>query len=377
MNITNESKFQACIDWLAKNLKQKQNGLWVWEYNFDSTYNDITIKAPWSSAFAQAVGIQAFLVAYQKSGKAEYLELAKKAAKALFVPIAQGGFLFQHDNDIWFEEIPTPISNPSHILNGHMRTLLALKELADATHDSEIETYFKLGSDTLYRWLPLYDTGYWLRYDLNPKKSKLLFRFANPYGFENYPLAIHKITLRDPLTKQEITLNVGTDGDSKGKAHIAGIHWGQSETVAGKTFRRLLPVSLENKPDGTSAPHSYFYLSLPGKWADNLRDKGYELLIDYYDEARANIAVQQRSITHGQTFRDMRDSDLHLTGENQWRQWIILVRPSDLGFWVGESYADKHAQYLKKLSEHDKRFSNWKKLAITYINLISKRKCLQ
>ncbi|WP_133127709.1 D-glucuronyl C5-epimerase family protein [Legionella nagasakiensis] len=371
LNLKDENKFQACINWLKSNLKQRQDGLWVWEYHFDSTYNDVSIKAPWSSAFGQALGIQAFLAVYKQNGNPEYLDLAKKAAKSLFTPIAQGGFLYRNSQDIWFEEIPVPVDNPSHILNGHMRALLALKELAEATHDSEIETYFKQGSDTLYRWLPLYDTGYWLRYDLNPKKSELLFRFANPYGFENYPLAIHKITLRDPLTKEEISLNVGTDGDSDGKARIAGVHWGQPETVAGKKVRRLLPAALENKRDELAAPHSYFYLTLPSEWKNNLRKEWYELVIDYYDEARANITLQQRSIAPGQTFRDMRDGDLHITGAGQWREWIIPVRPSDLGFWVGESYADKHALYLKKLAKHEIRFDSWKRVAISYLNLVN------
>lgn len=370
VNLTDENKFQACIDWLAKNIKQRDDGLWVWEYHFDSTYNDISIKAPWASAFGQAAGIQALLAAYKQNQNPDLLDLAKKAAQPLMTPIAQGGFLFKQNNDIWFEEIPIPVDNPTHILNGHMRALLALKELADVTHDPEIQAYFKAGSDTLYRWLPRYDTGYWLRYDLNPKKSELLFRLANPYGFDSYPLAINKITLRDPVSKEELVLHAGIDADSKGESRIAGVHWGQPELVAGRQARRLVPAALENKPDELAAPHSYFYLSLPGKWTNNLRNDWFELVIDYYDEARANITVQQRSIAPGQTFRDMKDGDLHLTGAGQWRQWIIPVRPSDLGYWVGESYADKHALYLKKLAEYDKRLSNWQKRATAYVNLV-------
>jgi hypothetical protein len=373
LNLTDKNKFQACIDWLTKNLKQRNDGLWVWEYHFDSTYNDISIKAPWASAFGQATGIQALLAAYKLNQNPELLDLAKKAAQSLVTPIAQGGFLFKQNNDIWFEEIPIPIDNPTHILNGHMRALLALKELADVTHEPELQAYFKAGCDTLYRWLPRYDTGYWLRYDLNPKKSDLLFRLANPYGFDNYPLAIHKIALRDPVTKEEVVLHVGADGDSQGGSKIAGIHWGQPETIFGRQARRLVPAALENKPDELAAPHSYFYLALPGKWTNNLRNDWFELVIDYYDEARANITVQQRSIAPGQTFRDMKDGDLHLTGAGQWRQWIIPVRPSALGFWVGESYADKHAQYLKKLEEHDSRFKKWSIVSKGYLNTVKSR----
>lgn len=374
LNIRDENKFRKCIDWLSKNLKEKENGIYTWEYHFDSTYNDISIKAPWSSAFAQATGIQALIAAYKQLGKTEYLDLAKNAAKILFVPLEKGGFLFQKENDIWFEEIPVPIDNPGHILNGHMRVLLALKELADVTQDSEIESYFKRGMDTLYRWLPLFDSGYWFRYDLNPKKSELLFRFANPYGFENFPLAISKITLRDPITKEEVVLNVGREGDNSGESRIAGIHWGQPEQVAGRLSRRLVPVALDNQLDKMAAPHSYFYLPLPSMWKDNLRNDWFELTIDYYDETAANITIQQRSIAPGQTFKDIRDGDLHLTGAGHWRQWNIPLRPSDLGFWVGESYADKHAEYLKQLAQYDARFLTWTQLARMYCNVGSQKR---
>lgn len=370
-NLRNPEKFDACIAWLEQNLKKQPNGPWLWEYGFDSTYNDISIKAPWSSAFAQATGIQAFVAAYKRTGNDKYLKLANKAAQSLFMPLDKGGFLFQTGNDIWFEEIPQPIDNPSHILNGHMRVLLALKELADVSGDTTIAGWLKRGTDTLYRWLPRYDTGYWLRYDLNPRKNDLLFRFANPYGFANHPLAVDKITLRDPISKQEVVLDVGKQGDAEGANRIAGIHWGQIETLAGKTVRRLTPATLENKPDEMAAPHSYFYLALPGEWKDNLRDQWYEMTIDYYDDAAANITVQQRAVSPGATFRDMRDGDLHLAGAGQWRKWIVPVRPTDLGYWVGLSYADKHTRYLKKIAEDDVRFQAWARVANGYQRAVS------
>lgn len=367
-NLRNPEKFDACIAWLEQNLKKQPNGPWLWEYGFDSTYNDISIKAPWSSAFAQATGIQAFVAAYKRTGNDKYLKLANKAAQSLFMPLDKGGFLFQTGNDIWFEEIPQPIDNPSHILNGHMRVLLALKELADASGDTTIASWLKRGTDTLYRWLPRYDTGYWLRYDLNPRKNDLLFRFANPYGFANHPLAVDKITLRDPISKQEVVLDVGKQGDAEGANRIAGIHWGQIETLAGKTVRRLTPATLENKPNEMAAPHSYFYLALPGEWKDNLRDQWYEMTIDYYDDTAANITVQQRAVSPGSTFRDMRDGDLHLAGAGQWRKWIVPVRPTDLGYWVGLSYADKHAKYLNHLTKQFKLLRPWADIARGYSN---------
>ena len=367
LGLRDENKFEACIRWLTDNLRRKPNGLWVWEYGFDSTYNDVSIKAPWSSAFAQATGIQALLAAYRLDGRKDHLELAKKAAQSLFVPIREGGFLFESGGDVWFEEIPAPPNNPPHILNGHMRVLLVLRELADTSLEPIYENWFQRGIATLERWLPRFDAGYWLRYDLNPRKRDLLFRFTNPYGFSTYPLAVDRIALRDPVTKQEIALDVGkaNSADAEGEERIAGTHWGQMETLQGRSIRRLAVP----KTDAGNAANTYFYLSLPSKWTDNLCDQEYELIIEYFDEHAANLVVQIRSIAPGAEFQDMHDGDLMLSGAGQWRRWSIPLRSSDLGFWVGESYADKHASYLKKLAPFSHRIAQWVKVAEGYRRL--------
>ncbi len=373
LNLKADSElFNSAVDWLKANLAQDEHGLWVWQYSFDSTYNDVSIAAPWSSAFAQAVGIQALLAHWKQTGDRESLVVAKKAAESLFVPLKKGGFLFSSGDDVWFEEVPAPENNPSHILNGHMRTLLALAELADATGEKRYGEWFVKGSDTLLRWLPLYDAGYWLRYDLNPRKEELLFRLANPYGFANPELAIDRIVLRDPLTGEESVLDVGAQGDAEGPLRIAGNDWGQIEEVDGRTVRRLRPAIGEKQDissDGQMvSPYSYFYLTLPNRWVDNLRTERFELTVEYFDEQPGNLAVEMRSIAPGPTFRPLADGDLLLSGSGRWRNWKIPVFPRNLGYWVGDSYASKHAQYLKSLASRVPAFSTWVEVAESYMN---------
>lgn len=366
-------RFQATIDWLKNNLVQDSNGLWVWVYNFDSTYNDVSIKAPWSSAFAQAVGIQALLAHWKQTGDEQSLEFARKAAQALFVPLEQGGFLFRSGDDIWFEEIPEPVNNPSHILNGHMRTLLALGELVDATGDEQYREWFKRGSDTLLRWLPLYDAGYWLRYDLNPRKEELLFRLANPYGFANPELAIDRIVLRDPVTGEESVLDVGGQSDAEGAVRIAGNDWGQVELLDGRTVRRLRSVIGERESLGGTgqmvAPFSYFYLALPKASKGSVSNKEYELVVEYFDEEKGNLSVQIRSIASGnESFKNLKYGDLFLSGEGRWRKWIVPLFETSLGYFTGTIYAEKHARYLNLLSEREPRFKSWGAVALGYLN---------
>lgn len=366
-------KFRACVKWLKDNLKHK-NDYWVWEYTFDSTYNDVTVKAPWYSAFGQATGIEALLASYKIDGNKQDLKVAEKAARVLFVPIDKGGLLYQKHKDIWFEEIAVPVNNPPHILNGHMRTLIAIKKLADASGNKDYQDWYNRGLDTLEKWLPLYDTGYWLKYDLNPKKSELLFRFNNPYGFALPNLAIDSITLRDPVNHKECTLDVGAQADPQGSLRISGNDWGQQEVLDGKTIRRLKPVtpatSQEELSGEIKAPGTFFYLKLPSDWNDNLRSEDYELEIKYKDEAQANITVQMRSIAPGPAFRDMRDGDLLLTGSGKWRSWKIPLRTADMGWWVGSSYAEKHALYLNKLAKYRPSLKSWALVVKGYYNFL-------
>jgi len=364
-------KFQSCTTWLKNNLKKNKSGLWVWEYNFNSTYNDLTILAPWSSSFGQAVGIQALLAAYKINEDRDALAAAKKASVALLTPISEGGLLFEQGEDLWIEEIPIPEDNPSHILNGHMRALLALHDLAKVSDDTRIERVLKKGLNTLLRWLPAYDTGYWLRYDLNPKKDSLLFRFANPYGGKSVRLAVDEVRLIDPTTKRSVIIDVGSEDDATGSMRIAGTDWGAPEIIDGRTVRRLKPSALEVANGAPDSPNTYFYLYLPSHWTNNLRTEDFELEIKYFDDVEGPIAVQQRSIAPGISYRNMKDGDLLLSGNKVWRSWKIPLRVADLGYPVGYLYAQKHAQYLSWIADWDGRFNAWATRAAGYQFLAS------
>lgn len=362
---------ENCINWLKENAQENEDGLVGWSYSFDSTYNDVTITAPWYSGFGQACGIEALVRWYEKTGDQEALELAEKSAQMLFAPIAEGGLLFSSGDDIWFEEIPTTDQEPSHILNGHMRACIALHLLYDATGDESVLEWYDRGIDTLESWLPMYDAGYWLRYDLNPKKEGLLFRFNNPEGGTLMELAIDEIRLTDPLTGESTVIDVGAEGDMDpaSGSYLAGLDWQVESTPDGHTVRRLVAAEVESDYGTSSAkPNSYFYLNLPGEWTDNLRTDWFELTITYKDEQEGRVVVEQRSIGPDEEYVAMRDGELLLSGSGEWREWTVPVRPSDLGWSVGTLYAEKHVQYLETLSAFTPELTSWTETARGYLN---------
>lgn len=360
---------EACISWIKDNASIEGEAA-HWYYPFDNTYNDVSIQAPWNSAFGQALVIEALVEHYRQTRDAVSLELAEKGAVALFVPVSEGGLVFESGEDIWFEEIPSE-ENPSHILNGHMRALIALQQLYQVSGKALYQEWFERGARSLENWLPLYDNGYWLRYDLNPKKEELLFRFNNPYGYALQPLAIDSIRIEDPVSGQGYTLDVGAGADAgEGEPRIAGTGWSQPETLDGRTVRRLESVTPENSSGGETGlmPNTYFYLDLPIQWQDNLRSDWLEITVVYKDEQQGNMQVEMRSIAPGAEFVGLRDGGLLLSGSGEWREWKIPLRASDLGWWTGELYAEKHLQYLEWLQQYVPELSVWADAAKGYLN---------
>lgn len=361
-----------CIRWLTDKASVNGFGYTGWAYEYDSTYSDVTIQAPWYSAFGNACGIEALVRWYEKTGDTEALALASEAARMLFAPLEEGGLLCSRGGDIWFEEIPSTDREPSHILNGHMRTCIALRLLYDETGDRDVLNWYERGIDSLENWLPLYDAGYWLRYDLNPKKSGLLFRFNEPYGGTLTDLAVDEIRLTDPLTGESVTIDAGADGDmdTEAKAFLAGIDWQAESLPDGRTVRRILSAEAARDYGDVSEtkPNCYFYLSLPSEWTDNLRTDWLEMTFVYKDEQPGHVMIEQRSIAPGEEFVAMRDGELLLTGSGEWREWTVPLRPTDLGWWVGNLYAEKHLQYLETLAAYSPELSSWTDTARGYYN---------
>ena len=193
----NESRRQKMIkaaNWLAANLEENAHGLWVWNHHFDWDYRD-TLRAPWYSGLAQGQGISLLLRAHAQTHDTKYQQAADRAFLSLTKPIAEGGVLYEdEDENLWIEEYL--VDPPTHVLNGFIWALWGVFDfwlvgcgagapstsvragLAREQSQPIARHIFDRGVQTLLRNLARYDTGYWSLYEQSGTRLKML---ASPF----------------------------------------------------------------------------------------------------------------------------------------------------------------------------------------------------
>lgn len=344
----------------------------VWLYDFDDTYNNVYIKAPWYSSFAQAIGIEVFITAYKETKDKKYLNLAKQVAQSLITPLKNNGLMFVDGDDVWFEEIPLK-DDPTHILNAHLRSLIALDMLYESSGEQIYKEFFNRGFATLKRWLYKFDTGYWLKYDLNPN-YKQLFRITNPYGFKTVELPIDSILILDKNGNTIIKEDIGDhdDFDENKSIYLSGIDWklqNIDNNITLRSMQAVFPANFKEEFESQklTAPYTFINVNFPKK-----SNNEYFLKIDYKDNIKGNLVLQQRTISPGLKFHTVDNGIFLLKGDNKPKSLITKIGEKDLGYHVGSSYAWKHYLYLNKIADitKDKDIIKWSKTAKAYINTI-------
>jgi len=174
-----ESRRQKTINaanWLAANLEENAHGFGVWNHHFDWDYRD-TLKAPWYSGLAQGQGVSLLLRADALTHDAKYQQAAGSAFVSLTKPIAEGGALYEdEEQNLWIEEYL--VHPPTHILNGFMWALWGVFDFWLVRGDPQARQVFDRGVQTLLANLPRYDTGYWSLYEQSGTRLKMV---ASPY----------------------------------------------------------------------------------------------------------------------------------------------------------------------------------------------------
>jgi hypothetical protein len=167
MKVHAKDKFINSADWLVNNAKDKGEYS-LWEYEFPWLFYG-WVSPPYSSALAQAKGLQVLILAHELTGNEKYLDLAKKIIRSFLVEYEEGGFVSHENirnNSLFLHLLAKPGFPKTFVLNGHTNSLLSIWSYYQKTLDPLAKTIFDKGINYLKENLVKYDTGYWSYYDL-------------------------------------------------------------------------------------------------------------------------------------------------------------------------------------------------------------------
>jgi hypothetical protein len=167
MKVQAKDKFITSADWLVNNAKDKGEYA-LWEYEYPWLFYG-WVSPPYSSALAQAKGLQVLILAHELTGNEKYLDVAKKIIRSFLVNYDEGGFVSYEgvgNNSLFLHLLAKPGFPKTYILNGHTHSLLIIWSYYQKTLDPLAKTIFDKGINYLKENLVKYDTGYWSYYDL-------------------------------------------------------------------------------------------------------------------------------------------------------------------------------------------------------------------
>lgn len=151
-----KANFLKLADWLVSHQEQ---GLWLYNIKLEGSKDK-----QWISGMAQGIGISVLIRANVISGDKKYINVAKEARKAFDKNVNNGGVANWQGSDLWFEEYS--YSPQLHVLNGHIWALFGLYDYFKYSKDQETVNLFNKGVNTLTKNIYRFDTGLWIKYDL-------------------------------------------------------------------------------------------------------------------------------------------------------------------------------------------------------------------
>lgn len=184
-------KCKRAGDWLVGN--QTADGTWLSPFKMPK----FNINPPSRSAMTQGLAMSFLLRAYDEIRIEEYLESAVSALEVFKRAIDEGGVTSYTDGCSFYEEYPgQPVR---HVLNGFIYALWGLYDMARFLDNNEAKNLFTAGLETLVKWLPEYDIGYWSLYHIDDSKQR-----HNPATVHYHKLHISQLEILHLITGKEI-----------------------------------------------------------------------------------------------------------------------------------------------------------------------------
>jgi heparosan-N-sulfate-glucuronate 5-epimerase len=156
------SRFLLQARWLRDS--QQQQGEVAGLYRCGFAWKKYDAGAGWCSAMAQGEAISVLLRAARMEPDSGFEDAAERAAEPFKYPIEKGGVTWSDGTETFFEEVAN--EHAAHILNGCIYAFWGLWEYEKSSGAPWAAALLERAAQTLLRWLPRYDTGWWSRYSL-------------------------------------------------------------------------------------------------------------------------------------------------------------------------------------------------------------------
>lgn len=157
--LTTRADFADKVVLIAKYLIEmavpcSHGGLMLFDYDNDSKTNPI------ACAMNHGEAISVLCRAYSYTGDIEYIDVAKQLSIPFNYPYGSEGVAspLSVNGTTWYLE------GGKEILNGHIYSLIGLKELAAITKEEKIERLFLVGAQSTVESISFFDNGYWSLY---------------------------------------------------------------------------------------------------------------------------------------------------------------------------------------------------------------------
>lgn len=259
-----DSQLKA-FEWFEKKCVTLNNGSYTWYYNFPLNYNNMLITSPWPSAFSQAAIIHSYITAWHITKEQKWIDNAIKASYAFEISADQGGLTSNIDGLSFYEEVPLSHGYSPHVLNAHLYATAILNQLGEITNDKRVKKLASDGIETAKALIPLYDQGYWTRYDLSPRLIDIPMKISLNKNTDS--VTISKITMISP-NKDESVLDLKVLSKNKSGNVFYGTGW--SKTSKGNLLN-----------GGEAFVQMYLPGGIPSKYNNS---PGYTLEVEYYGD---------------------------------------------------------------------------------------------
>jgi heparosan-N-sulfate-glucuronate 5-epimerase len=187
------TKFKQCVDWALAH--QFDNGAW-------DILSFLYPDAPYS-AMCQGEGASLLTRAYVQFGDESYLKHAEAALGFMLISVDEGG-TSKYDGD---DLILLEYTNMPAVLNGWIFASFGLYDVAIARNDGKYKEIFDKTIDTIIKYLPSFDNGYWSKYNLGKNLASPFYHNLHIAQMHGLYLATGKETFKQYENKWGVYRN--------------------------------------------------------------------------------------------------------------------------------------------------------------------------